>query len=199
LLADTTPTVTVGVISATKRDIKPDTSGRANLFDMIQTDAAIHPGNSGGPLVNSRGEVIGINSFLIGGQGGTGLGFAVPIDRGKWVMAEILQYGRVRDPYFGMGGAFVSPALMRELRLDENTPRGYFVGHVDRGSPAEQAGIQVGDVITEAEGKTIRNSVELERGLFSSRVGGEVRVSVWRNGSTFEARLIPVEPPGSSR
>jgi serine protease Do len=199
LLADTSPTVTVGVISATKRDIKPDTSGRANLFDMIQTDAAIHPGNSGGPLVNSRGEVIGINSFLIGGQGGTGLGFAVPIDRGKWVMEEILQYGRVRDPYFGMTGEFVSPALLRQLRLLEDTPRGYFVGQVDRDSPAEQAGIQVGDVITEVEGQNIRNRVEMERSLFSSRVGSTLRLKVWRNGTTLEARLTAVEPPGGGR
>jgi serine protease Do len=199
LLADTSPTVTVGVISATKRDLKPDASGRANLFDMIQTDAAIHPGNSGGPLVNSRGEVIGINSFLIGGQGGTGLGFAVPIDRGKWVMEEILQFGRVRDPYFGMNGAFVSPALMRELRLPESTPRGYFVGQVDRDSPAEVAGIQIGDVITEVEGLNIRNSVEMERSLFSSRVGSDVHIKVWRNGRTFDAKLTPIEPPGSGR
>ena len=199
LLADTSPTVTVGVISATKRDLKPDTSGRTNLFDMIQTDAAIHPGNSGGPLVNSRGEVIGITSYLIGGQGGTGLGFAVPIDRGKWVMEEILQYGRVRDPYFGMNGAFVSAALMRQLRLPENTPRGYFVGQVDRESPAEKAGIQIGDVITEVEGLNISNSVELERSLFSSRVGSDVRVKLWRNGTTMDVVLTAIEPPSGSR
>jgi len=197
LLADTSPTVTVGVISATHRDIRPDSANAANLFDMIQTDAAIHPGNSGGPLVNSRGEVIGINSFLIGGQGGTGLGFAVPINRGKWVMDEILNYGRVRDTYYGMDGNFVSPTTILSNRLRSDTPSGYLVTSVHANSPAERAGVRLGDVITHVGGKDIRNSWELTRGLFSARVGSSVEIRVWRNGRSFSLDIVPVEQSGA--
>ncbi len=104
LLADTQPTVTVGVISAVHRDVKR-TDTRV-IFDMIQTDAAINPGNSGGPLVDSRGNVIGINSSIISPNGGgsVGMGFAVPINRGKWVLEEIREHGRVRRRVGGCHG-----------------------------------------------------------------------------------------------
>ena len=118
LLADTQPTVTVGVISALNRDIK-QTQGERAYLGMIQTDAAINPGNSGGPLVNTAGEVVGINTFIFSDSGGSvGIGFAVPASRVLTVIEEIRQYGHYREVNLGFDLQRLSPGIMQYLRPD---------------------------------------------------------------------------------
>src|SRR3989442_14619809 len=112
LLNDTQPTVTAGVISATRRDIKAGSSGVGIYKNMIQTDAAINPGNSGGPLVNATGDVIGVNTFIFTKSGGSeGIGFAIPIDAVKRVVDELIRYGRARDVWIGGGNRDINPEL----------------------------------------------------------------------------------------
>ncbi|UCH85610.1 MAG: trypsin-like peptidase domain-containing protein, partial [Candidatus Latescibacterota bacterium] len=129
LLNDTQPTVTVGVISALHRDVKSG-SGERVFKDMIQTDAAINPGNSGGPLVDSRGRVIGINTFIFstGSGGNLGMGFAIPVNRGKWVLDEIQRYGRVRDVWVGITVREVTPQFAAALELGSS--RGLLVREI---------------------------------------------------------------------
>jgi len=193
LLEDTTPTVTVGVISGLNRNVKPQEDLATYYFDMIQTDAAIHAGNSGGPLVNSRGQVIGVNTFLLGGEQGSGLGFAVPIDRCRWVLEEILDWGYFRKPYYGMTGGFISAYLKASLNLSSETPSGFFVNGVYPLSPAAEAGIRPGDVIVAVNENTIPTQTQLTRQLYEARVGEEMKLRVFRNNSLIELRLTPAE------
>jgi serine protease Do len=199
LMEDTTPTVTVGVISALNRNVKPQSDLSTVYYDMIQTDAAIHPGNSGGPLVNSEGEVIGINTFLLGGEGGNGLGFAVPIDRCLWVMDEILRYGYFRKPYYGMSGVLVSALVARNLNLPANTPPGWLVTEVQQGSPADVAGVRPGDVIITVNAERTGTTQALLRQLHNARVGSEMLLGIWRDPERIDTRITPAEDPFADR
>src|SRR5206468_7438747 len=116
LISDSQPTVTAGVVSATRRDIKSEATGSGVYKNMIQTDAAINPGNSGGPLVNGDGEVIGINTFIFTKGGGSlGIGFAIPINLARRLLDEIRSYGRVRAAYPGLQVQSLTPYLARRL------------------------------------------------------------------------------------
>ena len=154
----TKPTVTVGVISAVDQDF-----GRRvdRIFeDMIQTDAAINGGNSGGPLVNGLGEVIGMNAWIISGSetmsASIGLGFAIPINRVRRIFKDLMNYGRVdRSFWTGIHYDVVTPNIARYLGL--KTTRGAIVSETDKNSPAEKAGMEVGDVIVAINGRDINN------------------------------------------
>ncbi|HJU86572.1 MAG TPA: trypsin-like peptidase domain-containing protein, partial [Gemmatimonadota bacterium] len=159
LLADRNPSVTVGVISAIGRDVRPEPEGRGQIWSgMIQTDAAINPGNSGGPLVNAAGEVIGVNAFIFsGGSGGSiGLGFAIPINRARRVLQDIVEYGTIRRPWLGLHLAAVPSDNGR-------APAGARVVGVDPASPGERAGIEPGDVTHFVHGSTVATNAFLER------------------------------------
>jgi serine protease Do len=141
LLNDYQPTVTVGVISATNREIKPEQEGEAIYKNMIQTDAAINPGNSGGPLVNALGQVIGINTFIFSTSGGNlGIGFAIPIDTVVRVVREILEYGRVRQVWIGIRVQEISQMVANYFRIRDR--RGLLVWGIEEGSPADRAGVR---------------------------------------------------------
>ncbi|HEY4735248.1 MAG TPA: trypsin-like peptidase domain-containing protein, partial [Gemmatimonadaceae bacterium] len=142
ILANTEPSVTVGVVSGTGRNLAGQSEGAGVYVDMIQTDASINPGNSGGPLVNASGEVIGVNSSIFSPSGGSvGIGFAIPINRARRVAEDLLAHGVVRHPWIGL-----QPVLSRAPgATGPNT--GVLVGSVVPGSPAARAGIQAGDVI----------------------------------------------------
>jgi serine protease Do len=203
LLADTSPTVTVGVISALHRDIKGDEQGKvggAYYYDMIQTDAAINPGNSGGPLVNSRGEVIGINTFVIAGRGGgsVGIGFAVPINRGRWMLEEVAAYGRVRRVHHGIAGIFLSPYVRSRYPFTRDMPRGLLVTDVAPGSPADLAGILRQDVLVAIDGEPIGDERALVRQTYEAHVGTELELTVWRAGKMFPVKLTLVEDPAEA-
>jgi serine protease Do len=195
LLNDTQSTVTVGVVSALHRDVKPSSSTQPLFMNMIQTDAAINPGNSGGPLVSSAGEVIGINTFIFStGEGGSlGMGFAIPINTTKQIIDEIRRYGRVREPWTGLSVGELTPEAARRQGLDVD--RGLLIGGIYPGSPASEAGFRVGDVIVDINGIKIRNVDQAYRAFFGHRVGDVLSIVVHRDRKSVTVQLKLAEQP----
>ena len=189
ILAESQPTVTAGVVSGVRRDIIPAGDDRGIYFDMIQTDASINPGNSGGPLVNAQGHVIGVNSSIVSRSGGSeGLGFAIPIDRVRWVVSELLAEGRVRRAWVGVEVEAAEPnrwGHSREVRITSVAP----------GSPAAEAGLRAGHVLERVGQRLIRTPLGWEAALVEARVGAPVEVVV-RDGSRVRTvRLTPRDLP----
>lgn len=194
LLEDAHPSVTVGVISALHRSIKTGGDIPAVYADMIQTDAAINPGNSGGPLVNALGQVVGVNTFIISKSGGSmGIGFAIPINRVKFIINEVEKYGRIRQIWIGLGVQDLTPLIARSLDLESTS--GVIVTNVDRGSPAERAGIKRGDVIVEVNGVKVRNLDNARKAIFGSKVGDSLSFTIIRGGKRIEVKLKVEEMP----
>jgi serine protease Do len=183
LLGNSEPSVTVGVISGTGRNLVARSQGSAMYVDMIQTDASINPGNSGGPLVNALGDIVGMNSSIFSPSGGSiGLGFAIPVNRVKHVTEDLLAHGTVRRPWIGLKPEIPQGQIQREtLRA------GLVVGAVVPGSPADRAGIRRGDVLTRSRSRVIRNSFDWEAELLDLRVGDQVPLVLKRAG-----RDVPV-------
>lgn len=168
-------TVTAGVVSATGRAISD-----ANV-PFIQTDVAVNPGNSGGPLFNTRGEVVGINSQIYSMTGGyQGLSFSIPIDLAVRIKDQIVATGKVQHAKLGVGVQEVSQAFADSFKLE--TVEGALVSTVERGGPADRAGLKSGDVIRRANGKTIVSSVELPALMTLAKPGDKVALDVWREG-----------------
>jgi serine protease Do len=189
LLHDTQPTVTVGVISALHRDVKSGGNDERVFKDMIQTDAAINPGNSGGPLLDSNGDLIGINTFIFSSSGGSlGMGFAIPINRGKWVLDEIQKYGRVRKVWVGITVREITPELATALDLDAR--EGLLIREIQLGSPADKAGLKPGDLITSVNGVNVRTTRDANRTIFGLKVGDRLAFQVLRNGDADEYTLV---------
>jgi serine protease Do len=175
------PTVTVGVVSAIDRDFSVQ-DGRV-YRDMIQTDASINRGNSGGPLINAVGQVIGVNTAIYtpDGVGSIGLGFAVPAARALRIIEELKTTGSVdRSYYTGLYGVDVNQRIARALGLQ--APTGVFVQDIDRDSPAERAGFQTYDVIVAIEGEVVSNRNDFVARLYDFRPGDTVRFDVVRTG-----------------
>lgn len=194
LLNDNQPTVTAGVVSAVHRDIRPSDNVHGIFKDMIQTDASINPGNSGGPLVNSLGEVVGVNTFIFTQSGGSlGIGFAIPIDTGLEVLQEILQFGRVRTPWLGIKVQAISPYLAAYFQIRDR--RGLLVWTLEEGSPADEAGIQVGDIIRKVNGETVVTAQEAQRLSFGAQIGDEITLTIERNGQLLDVNVILTEEP----
>ena len=180
------PTVTVGVVSAVNRNFSVQ-DGRV-YRDMIQTDASINRGNSGGPLVNALGQVIGINTFIVTptGVGSIGLGFAVPAGKASRIIEELKSSGAIdRSYYTGLYGVDVNQRIARALRLQ--SAAGVFVQDVDPDSPAEEAGFEPYDVIVGVAGENVSNRSDFVARLYDFRPGDEVGFDVIRGGS--ERRL----------
>lgn len=195
LLYDTQPTVTVGVISALHRDVKEGENSDQYFKDMIQTDAAINPGNSGGPLVNAEGEVIGINTFIFsaGSGGNIGLGFAIPINRGQWVLSEIRNYGRVRDAWLGIRVSTITPEFAAGLDLKQS--RGLLIREIDHESPAEKAGLRAGDVITAVNGVMVGTTRDANRIIYGSKIGEKLSFDIARKNKTLRIEVVLEEKP----
>jgi serine protease Do len=188
LLADPHPTVTVGVLSAFNRDVKAEVSNQ-NMKDLIQTDAAINPGNSGGPLVNSIGDVIGINAAIFSHSGGSeGIGFAIPSNRAKWVVEEILEYGEVRPAYMGMTGMDITPAAAAAMDLE--SARGVLVKEIYDDGPAHKAGIRPGDLMISINGIELRNIEHVNDVVFPARVDDELTIVIERKGERKTVTLV---------
>jgi serine protease Do len=171
-------TVTMGIVSA---------KGRTNLGiedyeDFIQTDAPINPGNSGGALVNDRGELIGINTAILshGSGGNEGIGFAVPINLAHQVMDQILKNGKVTRAYLGIIPQDVTPAIANAM--GQSQPRGVLVGDVSPNSPAQESGLQRGDIIVEVNGKPVADANELRMTISMMQPDATVKLNVARNG-----------------
>lgn len=182
-------TVTAGVVSALGRSLRSE-SGR-QIDGVIQTDAALNPGNSGGPLVDSRGEVVGVNTAVIAGA--QGICFAVPVNTAKFVAGELIRDGRIRRAYLGLGGQDVrlDPRAARRLGLEAE--RALLVTEVEPGTPAEAAGLEPGDLVTAFAGRPVLGVDELHRALTADAVGRPARVEVLRGGRRLTLGIVPGE------
>jgi S1-C subfamily serine protease len=182
-------TVTAGVVSALGRSMRAY-SGRL-IDDVIQTDAALNPGNSGGPLSNSRGEVIGVNTAII--MAAQGICFATAIDTAKVVVTQILQHGKVRRGWLGIAGQN-TPLSRRTVRHHElDIESGVRIASVEPGSPAEKAGLREGDVVVSYDGMAVAGIDDVHRLLTETRVGQEAPIVVLRRGEKLVRPIVATE------
>jgi len=188
-LGDFKNTVTVGVVSATGRSI--DTGEGYQVEGLVQTDAAINQGNSGGPLVNLAGEVIGVNTLIVRGTGSgavaEGLGFAIPIDTAQTVAAQIIDKGYFAHPFLGITYQPISPAIAKAYNLPVQW--GVYVSRVAANSPAAASGLQRGDIITTVGGTALDDTHSYLNTLYAYKPGDEVILTVIRDGKTLEVTV----------
>jgi S1-C subfamily serine protease len=182
-------TVTTGVVSALGRSLRAR-SGRL-IDDVIQTDAALNPGNSGGPLVSSRGEVVGINTAVI--LGAQGICFAVAANTANFVLGELVRHGRVRRAYIGVAAQQI--AIPRRLRHAAGLSQesAVLAASVETGSPADRAGVKARDIILSLDGTAITGGDDLIRVLAGDKIGRTVEIEILRNGGRLMLPLVPDE------
>ena len=180
-------TITAGIVSAKGRDLPNE-----NLVPFIQTDVPINPGNSGGPLFNLKGEVVGINSLIFSRTGGyMGLAFAIPIDVAINVIKQIQEKGRVTRGRIGVQIQEVSKETADAFGLPKAT--GALVNSVEKGGPADKAGIESGDIIIKVDGRTVNTSSELPRIITAIKPGTSVTLQVWHKGATKDVAVTVAE------
>lgn len=182
-------TVTAGVISALGRSLRSQT-GRL-IDDVIQTDAALNPGNSGGPLVASTGEVVGINTAVI--MGAQGICFAVASNTASVVLSELIRHGRVRRAYLGIGAHQVAVPRRAALALGLTGDSAAMIASVEAGSPADRAGLREGDILLYIDGQPVTGTDDVVRLMVGARIGLPVEVSYVRRGKLEKAAVTPVE------
>jgi serine protease Do len=181
--------VTAGIVSAKGRSLPQE-----NFVPFIQTDVAINPGNSGGPLFNMKGEVVGINSQIYSRTGGfMGLSFAIPIDVAMEIQQQLRSSGKVTRGRIGVVIQEVTKELADSFGLGKAS--GALVNSVEKGSPAEKAGIEAGDVILKFDGKLVGASSDLPRIVGNTKPGAKASVQVWRKGSTRDLTVTVGEIP----
>ncbi|MGR3763035.1 S1C family serine protease [Rossellomorea sp. NS-SX7] len=188
---DLSRTVTQGIVSAVDRTISVETSAGETELNVIQTDAAINPGNSGGALLNSKGELIGINSLKISNSGVEGLGFAIPSKDFMPIVNEIIETGKVERPYIGIGMTNLADVPRNYLgNLPEEVESGVVVASIDRTSAAAEAGIKEGDVITELNGQKVESPSDLRRLLYADlKVGDTIDLTIYRGAEEMTISL----------
>ena len=188
-------TVTVGVVSALRRTLRGE-NGRL-IEDVVQTDAALNPGNSGGALVDASGQVIGVNTAIIGGA--QGICFAVPINTAKRIIPELMREGRVARGWFGIAGQTqeLSVALRRRLNLKESG--GVLIAAVSSGGPADHAGLRVGDVVVKLDGAPTASVDSVHKLLTGDKIGRRVALDVLRDGALVRIDLQVMERPVERR
>ena len=189
-------TVTAGIISAIQRT---NAVGEGQRVPYIQTDAAVNPGNSGGPLINDRGQVIGINTAIRQAPG-AGLSFAIPINVAGKIAAQILERGYASHPYIGVRLQTLTPRLAQEINATTNQCRlpevnGVVVVDVMAGSPAAKAGLRPCDLISSVGGKPVKNPSEVQLAVDQSRVGSDLGIAVRRGDTTRQITVQPAELP----
>jgi serine protease Do len=189
-----TSTVTLGIVSAMGRGHM----GITQYEDFIQTDAAINPGNSGGALVNTKGELVGINTAIFSQTGGyQGVGFAVPVSMAKPVYESLVKTGKVIRGYLGVSIQDMTPALAKSFGLKE--PKGALVSDVTEDSPADKAGLKQGDVIVAYQGQAIAEPASLQKAVMSTPVGTKVALTVLREGREKELTVTISEQPDTMK
>ncbi|ASL47190.1 Putative serine protease HhoB [Burkholderia sp. AD24] len=182
-------TVTTGVVSALGRSLRSN-SGRM-IYDVIQTDAALNPGNSGGPLINSAGQVIGVNTAII--PGAQAICFATAIDTAKWVIMQIFTHGRVRRAYIGVAGTTTPLARRVQRYFGLSSESAVHVMEIVKGSPASLGGLRTDDTIVAIDTLAVQDVDGLQRALDASRIDKPVNVTVLRGAQRLELMLTPVE------
>ncbi|NJN02754.1 MAG: PDZ domain-containing protein [Leptolyngbyaceae cyanobacterium SL_1_1] len=195
-------TVTAGIISAIDRSsYQVGVPGKRVQF--IQTDAAINPGNSGGPLLNDQGEVIGINTAIRANA--QGLGFAIPIETAKRIADELFNTGEVQHPYLGVQMVTLTPEMRQRINADEelnievNLDEGVLIVRVMKGTPAEAAGLQQGDVIKRVNGQAVSDATEVQTQVEASKIGEALVVEIDRAGSQKQIDVKPTSLPQNLR
>ncbi|WP_301110078.1 trypsin-like peptidase domain-containing protein [Sporosarcina sp.] len=188
---DFSGTVTKGIVSSASRTLDVNTSAGTWQTEVIQTDAAINSGNSGGALFNTQGEVIGINSLKVAQSGVEGIGFAIPSNEVKTLVEQLAELGEIQRPYLGIGLAdLASIPYIYVKDLPKEIKGGVMVTAVEPGSAAEKAGLQEQDVLTEINGDTIENSLDLRKYLYSKlEVGSKASVTIYRGGKKQELNI----------
>ena len=176
-------TVTSGIISARNRSL-----GLSRYEDYIQTDASINSGNSGGPLFDMNGDVIGINTAILGRSGSIGIGFAIPSNSAKIVIDQLIEFGETKRGWLGVRIQDVTKEIEEVENLDK--PRGALVASVASNSPSEKAGVKAGDIILEFDGKLIQEMKQLPAIVAKTKVGKKVNVKIWRNKKEIEKTII---------
>jgi Do/DeqQ family serine protease len=182
-------TVTSGIVSALGRS----GLGIESYEDFIQTDASINPGNSGGALVNLKGELVGINTAILGPQGGNiGIGFAIPSSMANNVMTQLIKHGKVSRGRMGITVQDLTPELAGAFGIDRND--GAVIAQVEKGAPADKAGLQAGDVVTQVNGQKITGSANMRNVIGLMPVGSKVTMNVLRNGKAMTVQAVIEEP-----
>jgi S1-C subfamily serine protease len=185
-------TVTLGIVSTLRRTSRDVGIGNKRL-EFIQTDAAINPGNSGGPLLNAQGEVIGINTAIRGDA--MGIGFAIPIDRAKSIASQLQRGETVAHPFIGIGMEDLTPEKAKQINSNPNSPiqipeiNGILVARVVPNSPAANAGIRIGDVVVQVDGKRVANGEDLLNIVEQSRIGQTLQLKVQRGSQTQQVSV----------
>ena len=175
-------TVTSGIISARNRNI-----GLSRYEDYIQTDASINQGNSGGPLFNMEGDVIGINTAILGREGNIGIGFSIPSNSAKKVIDQLIEFGETKRGWLGVRIQQVTKEIADVEKLD--VPRGALVASVAENSPSDKAGVKAGDIILEFDGTNIKEMRELPKIVAQTEVGKTVEVKIWRNKKELTKKI----------
>ncbi|OQC31448.1 MAG: putative serine protease HtrA [Thermotogae bacterium ADurb.Bin062] len=185
-------TVTLGVVSALNRTIQVDDT-QTTYTDLIQTDAAINPGNSGGPLLNIHGEVIGINTAIINPMEGVNLGFAIPINKVKNFLDDLITFGKLKKAYLGVRIVSIDEDTKNALNLENN--KGALIVEVEKNSPAEAAGLQPQDIIVSVNGAIVEDADHLVSMVRTEKIGNMVNLEIDRNGSkmAFSVTLAELE------
>jgi len=176
-------TVTSGIISARNRSL-----GLSRYEDYIQTDASINVGNSGGPLFDMNGNVIGINTAILGQSGSIGIGFSIPSNSAKKVIDQLIEFGETKRGWLGVRIQQVTKEIADVEKLDE--PRGALVASVAENSPSDKAGVKAGDIILEFDGTNIKEMAELPKIVAQTEVGKTVEVKIWRNKKELTKKII---------
>jgi S1-C subfamily serine protease len=187
-------TVTAGIVSALGRSMRAST-GRL-IPDVVQTDAALNPGNSGGPLVNSRAEVIGVNTAII--RGAQALCLAVAVDIAAWVLPQLMRHGRVQRAYLGVGGSTIQLPRRVVSALSLDGPGAVRVDAIEPDSPAARAGLREGDMIIGLDGQPVASADRLHQLLDGSRIGREMMLKLLRGSMPPEVMYLRVQPSARS-
>lgn len=181
-------TVTSGIISGVNREI---TDSTGTTYTLIQTDAAINSGNSGGALVNADGKLIGINTLKMSGTGIEGMGFAIPINSTLDISEQLISSGKVKRPYIGISGADVTEQYSNYYNL----PIGIYIAQIQSDGPAKNADLKVGDVILKFNGETVETMSELNQKKNACKIGDEVTLTISRDGKEMDVKLTLVKQP----